>query len=955
MKSYPVGLHPGAVWRRVDFQVHTPRDPNWSGSPPLPGKSDADRDARIAWAKEFVRACRSKGLTAIAITDHHDMGMVSYVKRAIREEDLEDDLWLFPGMEVTCDDACQAIVLFDCATDDPTHWTRLYGAVLPGVRRPGHDDGRIPQARQCGNSIENLISCIKSDAVLEPVCIVLPHAGDDGAHKSVLRREFNVRFRELDCDGFYSDKPFAELRPRTKSIVFGEYAEWGTRRRGLIPTGDNRSADFKSLGKSPCWIRLGEPTAEAIRQALLVDEARITYAPPTLPSQRILEVRVSSSLTGPDLTVAFNDGFTAVIGGRGSGKSALLEYLRFALGRSALDIETDDGEHARAKKLLEDTLPGGVVIVRVDRDGVRETWTRHFDTLDTITVRSDDGIDEELDVAVAQDRFRARAFAQKELSTILDSRRSAMEQITSIAAAEFREKRHAAERAVEQTKRGLRDALLRLADLWRSRSELEAAQGRVRDLNRRLAALGKQLEEKGLSPADKQVLEEAAAYNRADAYLNEVATELSGSVAETERLVTDLLSEVSLPTLPDARDFDAIRRLHEEVLEARSTLQGQVREISRQLRALEESRGRAVDQFGDVLRAFRERHAAAAGQQSELRELVADQKRLQEELKEAEVAERSAVRSCKELEGAEKDLQEARQQLAAAVNGRRSVLEEARDAARRVSEGLLRAEVETPEVPQEYVDALSELGDGCRIHDLAPKAEDRAAELARVGDAAWQDLADRVTSLLQWKLENAVTDQVAVDDVRKILGEVFLSGLTERQLTELVRRLSEERVVGVLSATQEDFISFDYRDRDGYIRFENASPGQQAAALLQLLLSQEAGTLVIDQPEEDLDSGVVMEIVSLLRKTKHRRQVIFATHNANFVVNGDADKVVALKPSSRDRDERDEPDEDGARVRLLVDGALETAAVREAVARTMEGGRDAFELRRRKYRFPKPA
>jgi ATPase subunit of ABC transporter with duplicated ATPase domains len=145
------------------------------------------------------------------------------------------------------------------------------------------------------------------------------------------------------------------------------------------------------------------------------------------------------------------------------------------------------------------------------------------------------------------------------------------------------------------------------------------------------------------------------------------------------------------------------------------------------------------------------------------------------------------------------------------------------------------------------------------------------------------------------------------------------------------------------------FITFEYKDAAGYIPFERASPGQQAAALLNLLLNQEAGTLIIDQPEDDLDNKVIMGIVKLLQTTKRKRQLIFATHNPNFVVNGDADKVLALTPGATE----------GAsggplaasRVSVEVDGAIETPAVRAAITETMEGGKAAFELRSRKYQF----
>lgn len=123
--------------------------------------------------------------------------------------------------------------------------------------------------------------------------------------------------------------------------------------------------------------------------------------------------------------------------------------------------------------------------------------------------------------------------------------------------------------------------------------------------------------------------------------------------------------------------------------------------------------------------------------------------------------------------------------------------------------------------------------------------------------------------------------------------------------------------------------------------------GQQASALLELLLGQSAGTLIIDQPEDDIDNRIIMKVVSLIRSSKHRRQMIFATHNTNIVVNGDADKFIALMS-------------DGTQAGLLSsvkkigissDGAIETGDVRADVTRIMEGGREAFNLRSRKYHF----
>jgi chromosome segregation protein len=85
--------------------------------------------------------------------------------------------------------------------------------------------------------------------------------------------------------------------------------------------------------------------------------------------------------------------------------------------------------------------------------------------------------------------------------------------------------------------------------------------------------------------------------------------------------------------------------------------------------------------------------------------------------------------------------------------------------------------------------------------------------------------------------------------------------------------------------------------------------------LLELLLHQSAGTLIIDQPEDDLDNRIIMRIVALIRTSKNHRQLIFATHNPNIVVNGDADKVIALRSGD-------------PAIQLFTDGAIETADVR---------------------------
>ena len=127
-----------------------------------------------------------------------------------------------------------------------------------------------------------------------------------------------------------------------------------------------------------------------------------------------------------------------------------------------------------------------------------------------------------------------------------------------------------------------------------------------------------------------------------------------------------------------------------------------------------------------------------------------------------------------------------------------------------------------------------------------------------------------------------------------------------------------------------------------YIAFADASAGQQATALLTVLLNQAGGPLIIDQPEDDVDSKMISDIVQLIWKAKTERQLLFASHNANFVVNGDAELVICC-------DYVRSGDQTGGRIKTV--GAIDTRDVRDDITAVTEGGEKAFKLRKEKYGF----
>jgi len=126
---------------------------------------------------------------------------------------------------------------------------------------------------------------------------------------------------------------------------------------------------------------------------------------------------------------------------------------------------------------------------------------------------------------------------------------------------------------------------------------------------------------------------------------------------------------------------------------------------------------------------------------------------------------------------------------------------------------------------------------------------------------------------------------------------------------------------------------------------EELSTGQKATAVLLLLLLESQAPLVVDQPEDDLDNRFITDgVVPKMRDEKRRRQFLFATHNANIPVLGDAELIVGLSASG-------EAIQGKARLPKEHMGSIDSRTVRELVEEVLEGGREAFEMRRLKYGF----
>ncbi|WP_207082397.1 AAA family ATPase [Nocardioides sp. S5] len=142
-------------------------------------------------------------------------------------------------------------------------------------------------------------------------------------------------------------------------------------------------------------------------------------------------------------------------------------------------------------------------------------------------------------------------------------------------------------------------------------------------------------------------------------------------------------------------------------------------------------------------------------------------------------------------------------------------------------------------------------------------------------------------------------------------------------------------------------ISIKYGVQYDGVEIEQLSPGTRGIVLLLLYLAVDQADdrpLIVDQPEENLDpKSIFDELVGRFVETRRRRQIIIVTHNANLVVNTDADQVIVADASAH---------RPGALPEITyTTGGLENPTVRNEVCEILEGGQHAFEERARRLRI----
>jgi energy-coupling factor transporter ATP-binding protein EcfA2 len=608
----------------------------------------------------------------------------------------------------------------------------------------------------------------------------------------------------------------------------------------------------------------------------------------------------------PDLSLRLPPGLICVIGPRGSGKSTLAEALRVTLGGIPPGISKVRQEFLKA------TLVGSVVTVtgsaaaggdgwivrRVVGQAPTLTWT---DGRPITSVELDRGTFLPLD-----------AYSGPEIETIADEsvggRRKAL--LDDLCTEEMQKIQLALgdrRRELDANGDAITAARRRIQDLAEQLEELGDPQARVRDL----PAVPTNVASPEFDGASKQRLlneKEAKVAERITSSLSSVRTKLSA-------LVTDASAELGRPiTDPNSANATIGSQIGTVLARVREDLTRLSQEFDRVL-------ANAETELRPVLGALTAAHAAQEGEYNRLHQL----NRQAVQAYEARSAAERAVTAAAELSQlklqAEQELarlHEVRRALKADYLLTRDRVSEAREkVARTLQEDAgdrVRVRVQRNADSLEYEERLASglKGSGLRNQD------ELLSTLARV----------RPEDLAQILREN---------DLGELEAQTGLGKERGRKVLDALRQAEDPLKLEVLATDDKVCIELNVAV-GGEPNFKDAaelSRGQKCTALLPILLARRDAPLVIDQPEDNLDNHFIYEtVVGAIRRFKPRRQMVFITHNANIPVLGGADLVVVMNS-------------DGKRGYVQKAGTVEEC--RDEIVDLLEGGAEAFELRRKRY------
>jgi len=912
----------GSRWWKFDFHNHTPASMDY-------GKGNTG--LKSISPEEWLSAYIEKGIECIAVTDHNTGEWVDRLKEAAAELRAKGNvIYIFPGVEITANGNVHILGIFD-----PEKTTQFINGVVGAVHYRatyGDSDGVAEDSAE--KVVEEIIKCggvaipahidmpaglgrVQSPATIAQVCnkssaieIVYPQDRLD-VDNSALHRYRNLNLELPEVVGSDAHAPSA-------------------------------------VGRAFTWVKMSEPSIVGLRLALLDGSSSIRRSdtfeddPNRASESQLIEIKVKDAKycgRGKEFVVRFNPWLNSIIGGRGSGKSSLLEFIRMATGRSKDLLELPEGNEVRDSftRFARKSLSRDDYGVLLDATTI-EMLYRKQNTLYKLEWRSGEEIkifrDDDLVGWVAEvgdpiSRFPVKIFSQRQIFDIAKNPNSLLRLIDESSEVDqlaWKMRWEEEENLFLRLNQEKRELLAKV-------SHKDTLTGQLADVDQKIQAIElsghKDILTKYQQSGDDQRL--------VNGKVEDFQSHLSDMYLAVEQYNFAPIMSGDLK-IPSPANIEAVRRVNELAEVMRATKQNVISLIN-------EARSK-VGQLQGALHTsgFASDNATVVQEYQALVEEL-DRKGIQNPaIYEQLVSQRATLK--KSLEGLTAVEGKAGELHSAALQSYERLKELRKDLSRRrldfinkyiqssaSIELILDPFVDENRMDQDFRRVISKL-DSTFVGDLYDPEKESGClfYLHSMLQGVGRDELD-FEGLLEKRLEKLHEFKSAFVNLPK-KGKIY-SVAPGKRFLDFVAGLPREVMNNVVSWFPEDKLTVRYYDGKRFKDIAQGSAGQKAATVLSFLLSYGDEPLVLDQPEDDLDNGLITSlIVSKLQDNKSDRQLVVVTHNPNIVVNGDSEYVIALQ--------------DRGQIEVTASGGLQDMHVRKNVCEIMEGGEMALQQRYRR-------
>lgn len=895
----------GAKWWKVDFHTHTPISIDY-------GKGPQQDILKRRTPREWLLDYMSNEIDCVAVTDHNSGEWIDPLKEEIsimREENIEGfrEIIIFPGVEISVHGNIHLLAIFD-----PSKSSRDISNLLSRCQYDGTYGDSDDCTNKSFNEVVEVIHQMKGIAI--PAHVDIPRG-------LFIEQEGNTLKKCLSSKGL--------LAIQVCDPQFTMPQVYNDMKLNFTKIAGSDSHHPETVGTSYTWVKMELPNLEALRLALHDGEDGIirynesTGNPNDVHNRFYIEsVEISNGAKAGrgknPLKINLSPWLNTIIGGRGSGKSSLIEYMRLPFDKTKglppkineefLEFRKVPKERGRPGMLTNDTK----IRIEMQKDGRQISLTWHDNKIIEEHL-NDNGLWEEKEASSNIDtRFPLRIFSQKHLYALTED----PNYILSIVDQQL-------------DKEGWFEEKEKLAKRWM------ATRAEIRDLSTKMNAKANIQIELDDIKAKKRLYEESGHKSLLDDYqksqiinqkLNQDMQSIDSYYEQLEKAL-----EIAPTSIFSNKDFSSLDNDSLQVLKEQSEqFENHKKNMSEVLRSIGLFKTQIRNSVSDI-----PWHQVRLTHEKNYEEFV---KRIEEAGEKNPNAYSGFVVKQSELEKKLADITQLEGQLTVLKEEAKSIFDEIDSHEKKLREKRL-------DIINNWVGSnpnikmyLNVMGDYENVEETfrnvirKPGREYAKDILERDDDNKPTKglLFDFIESSDPWKAREEVVKKIqSVNEVDfKGFGKLFVKHLvglkasTPEDLDRMIIWYPEDKITLKI-------VNSNKKEED----IETGSAGQRTAAMLSLMLLLDDSPIIIDQPEEDLDTKRISDlVVTGLREFKNKQQVIVITHNPNIPVNGAAENIVQMNFA-------------GGQIQKLENGALQNNNVREAICDVMEGGKVALDKR----------